>query len=205
MLFLEKQFRGALLSVFGHAGWLCFSFCTCWRIVLWLWTIAFLRALVWQHSHTKAPHLLVWVEGEKFTTCNHPFQVTMSVYENGVEIPYLSMDRMEGTSCEEQARTLGLCSLERGRLRGALREGGQAGGRLPERWSVPQPCPCLGGTWTMPFLMCCDFWWGLRLLDQMIAVGPLELELSHSVNTLGSGCSCGRGYWINMSWKGWLL
>lgn len=44
--------------------------------------------------------------------------MTANVYENGVEIPYFSMDVIQGMSCEEQPRTLGLSSLERGRLRG---------------------------------------------------------------------------------------
>lgn len=44
--------------------------------------------------------------------------MTASGYENGVEVPYFSMDVIQGMPCEEQPRTLGLSSFERGRLRG---------------------------------------------------------------------------------------
>lgn len=52
--------------------------------------------------------VLIWAEDEKFTSGIHLFQVTTSVYENGVGI---RMDTMEGVSCEEQPRTLGLCKF----------------------------------------------------------------------------------------------
>lgn len=157
------------IAISEHAGCSCFSFCMYCRVALWLWTIAFTRALVWQHSHTEALHRLSrrW-EIHKRQSISFKWQQRCMK----MKWKFRASVWIRWTACPVRSNQgLWVCpGLERGRLGGALCEGGQAGQRLPGRWSVPQACPCLGGTWTMPFLICSNFWWGLRLLDEVIVV-----------------------------------
>lgn len=53
-----------------------------------------------------------------------------------------------------------------------------------ERWSMPQPCQCLSGTWTKPLTTTCFNLVSpklVRQLDQRIVVGPFQLKQFHSV------------------------